>query len=180
MNSTGGAVAYGWRPVAGSGMASVALGNDGLEREEVYDGFAGSGPQHLAADADWAHSEGNGTVPFGDFHFDRADARVEWVSQGTQTDLFAGYQASFFGWPDLYTPFDSDETENLQTVLIAATPGRTLAAAISYRGASFTAATRTTTRLTASRPSASSIPTSTRPGNTALRPTGGPSYGECS
>jgi hypothetical protein len=120
MNSTGGAVAYGWRPVAGSGMASVALGNDGLEREEVYDGFAGSGPQHLAADADWAHSEGNGTVPFGDFHFDRADARVEWVSQGTQTDLFAGYQASFFGWPDLYTPFNSDETENLQTVLIAA------------------------------------------------------------
>jgi hypothetical protein len=53
---------------------------------------------------------------------------------GTQTDLFAGYQASFFGWPDLYTPFDSDETENLQTVLIAATPGRTSAAAISYRG----------------------------------------------
>jgi vitamin B12 transporter len=57
-------------------------------------------------------------VPFGDFHFDRADARVEYVSPGSVTDLFAGYQASFFGWPDLYTPFDSDETENLQTVLV--------------------------------------------------------------
>ncbi len=120
MNSTGGAVAFGWRPVADAGLISGALGNAGLEREEVYDGWAGSGPQHLAADADWAHSSGNGTVPFGDFHFDRADARLEWVAPRSQTDLFAGYQASFFGWPNLYTPFNSDETENLQTLLVAA------------------------------------------------------------
>jgi hypothetical protein len=120
MNSTGGGVAYDWRPIAGSGFASAALGNDGLSREEVYQGFAGKGADHLAADADWAHSEGNGTVPFGDFHFDRADARLEWVQPDSRTDLFAGYQASFFGWPNLYTPFDSDESENLQTVLVAA------------------------------------------------------------
>ena len=119
LNSTGGAVSYGWRPVRNAGALSVAVGDDGLGREEVYQGWAGSGPSHLAADADWAHSSGNGTVPFGDFHFDRAAARAQWVTPTSQTDAFAGYQASFFGWPDLYTPFNSDETENLQTVLLA-------------------------------------------------------------
>jgi hypothetical protein len=120
MNSTGGSVAYDWRPVQNAGFLSGAIGNDGLEREELYQGIAGIGSSHLSADADVAHSSGNGTVPFGDFHFDRADGRAEWIAPGSQTDLFAGYQASFFGWPNLYTPFDSDETENLQTVLVAA------------------------------------------------------------
>lgn len=119
MNATGGGLAYEWRQVGTGGFATGAIGDDGLQREEVYQGFAGSGASHLAADADWAHSSGNGTVPFGDFHFDRADARLEYVAPGSMTDLFAGYQSSFFGWPNLYTPFGSDETENLQTVLVA-------------------------------------------------------------
>ena len=114
-----GAVAYDWRPITGAGFLSAALGNDGLDREEAYESWAATGSNHLAGDADWAHASGNGTVPFGDFHFDRADARLQYVGQGAQTDLFAGYQASFFGWPNLYTPFDSDETENLQTLLVA-------------------------------------------------------------
>jgi vitamin B12 transporter len=120
MNSTGGAVAYAWRPVSSAGFVSGGVGNDGLEREEVYEGLAGAGARHFAADADWSHSSGNGTVPFGDYHFGRADGRIEYVAPGSVTDLFAGYQASFFGWPNLYTPFNSDETENLQTVLVAA------------------------------------------------------------
>jgi hypothetical protein len=120
MNSTGGAVAYGWRPIGNEGFVTGSVGNDGLEREEVYEGWEGAGARHVAADADWSHASGNGTVPFGDFHFDRADARLEFVAPRSLTDLFAGYQASFFGWPNLYTPFDSDETENLQTVLLAA------------------------------------------------------------
>ena len=41
------------------------------------------------------------------------------MAPGSQTDLFAGYQASFFGWPNLYTPFNSDETENLETILLS-------------------------------------------------------------
>ena len=115
----GGAVAYAWKPVGNGGFISGALGDDGLQREEVYQGYSGTGPTHLAADADWAHSSGNGTVDFGDFSFDRADARLEYVVPGIVTDLFAGYQSSIFGWPNLYTPFDSDESENLQTVLVA-------------------------------------------------------------
>ena len=137
LNSTGGAVAYGWRPVASAGAATEALGDDGLQREEIYEGLAGAGPSHLSADADWAHSSGNGTVPFGDFRFDRAAARAEWVSPGTQTDLFAGYQASFFGWPNLYTPFGSDETENLQTVLIDANTREDLGMGQFFEGGAF-------------------------------------------
>jgi len=120
MNSTGGAVAYGWRQIATAGFANASVGDDGLSREELYQGWSGTGASHAAADADWSHAEGNGTVQFGDYHFDRADARAEWVAPGSRTEVFAGYQASFFGWPNLYTPFDSDETENLQTVLVAA------------------------------------------------------------
>jgi vitamin B12 transporter len=119
MNTTVGSVDYEWRPVSNVGFASAALGTDGLDREEVYQGYAGSGPEHLAADADWAHASGNGTVDFGDYHFDRVDARAEWLAPGSRTDVFVGYQASFFGWPNLYTPFDSDETENLETLLVA-------------------------------------------------------------
>jgi vitamin B12 transporter len=119
VNATGGAVAYDWRPIAESGFASAAVGDYALNREEFYQGVAGQGTRRFAADADWAHSAGNGTVPFGDFHFARADARAQYVAPGSQTDLFVGYQASFFGWPNLYTPFDSDETENLQTLLLA-------------------------------------------------------------
>jgi hypothetical protein len=137
MNSTGGSVAYGWRPVATSGFASAGLGTDGLDREEAYQGYAAPGASHLAADADWSHAAGNGTVPFGDFHFDRADARVEWVAPASQTDLFAGYQASFFGWPNLYTPFDSDETENLETVLIAANNREELAGGGTFEAGAF-------------------------------------------
>lgn len=118
MNATGGAVDYGWRPIRSTGFATGSMGNDGLSREEAYEAFAGQGQRHLAADADWSHAEGNGTVPFGDFRFDRADGRAQWVQSGSQTDLFAGYQDSYFGWPNLYTPFDSDETERLQTLLI--------------------------------------------------------------
>ena len=117
MNSMAGAVAYDWRPVRNAGFVSGALGSDGLNREEVYDGFVEPGSNQVGADFDWAHASGNGTVPFGDYHFDRADARIQFGGTGSQTDLVAGYQASFFGWPDLYTPFDSDETENLQTLL---------------------------------------------------------------
>jgi len=120
MNATGGSVDYDWKAVSEHGFASGAAGDDGLQHEEVYQGVAGAGATHLAADADWAHSAGNGTVDWGDSKFTRAAARLELVAPGSQTDLFAGYQSSYFGWPNLYTPFDSDETEHLQTVLVDA------------------------------------------------------------
>src|ERR1019366_8565747 len=94
----------------------------GLNREEFYEGYASDETvlgQRVAADVDWAHSDANGTIPLGDNHFDRVAARVQLASATSQTDLFAGYQAKFFGWPNLYTPFNSPESENLQALLFA-------------------------------------------------------------
>ena len=121
MNSTVGAVAYDWRPVQSAGAVSIGVGNDGLVRADLYEGHTvqvGSGV--LAADADWAHAEGNGTVDFGDFKFNRADGRVQWRQGAAQTDAVIAYQTNFLGWPNLYTPFDSDETDSLQTLLVSA------------------------------------------------------------
>jgi outer membrane receptor protein involved in Fe transport len=121
MNSTVGALDYGWRPIRNGGMASAAAGNGGLNTEEVYQGFASSptaAAGGLAADVDWDHSEATGLIPWGDHDFNRVDGRLQLSGTGSQTDLFAGYQKKFFGWPNLYTPFDSDESENLETVLL--------------------------------------------------------------
>ena len=121
-NSTVGAVAYGWRPIRAGGSLAVAAGQDGLNRQELYQGWMSDvrvGGQRLAADVAWARSEAEGSVPFGEHNFDRFNARVQLAGATSQTDLFAGYQAKFFGWPNLYTPFNSNETENLQTLLVA-------------------------------------------------------------
>jgi outer membrane receptor protein involved in Fe transport len=120
-NSTVGSVAYDWRPIRSAGQASAVLGNGGLNTEELYQGFAGGKGQGLgglSADAGWAHSESTGLIPYGDHDFNRVDGRIQLSGSGTQTDFFAGYDKKFFGWPNLYTPFDSDESENLETVLI--------------------------------------------------------------
>ncbi|MEO6874166.1 MAG: TonB-dependent receptor [Opitutaceae bacterium] len=120
--STVGAIAYGWRPIQTVGFATLSAGTDELNREEFYQGYVSDQQwlgQKVAADVAWAHSHANGTIPYGDNHFDRVDGRVQLVSPKSQTDLFAGYQAKFFGWPNLYTPFNSDESENLQAVLVS-------------------------------------------------------------
>ncbi len=121
-NATSGAVAYGWRPIRTAGFATAGAGQDGLEEAEIYQGYRSNATlagRTLAADVAWAHSDSNGTIPFGDHVLNRVDARLQLAGAGSQTDLFAGYQAKFFGWPNLYTPFNYDETENLETMLVA-------------------------------------------------------------
>ncbi len=122
LNATAGGIRHGWREIRTAGAGAVALGEHRMHREEFYQGVAGqprTGGRRLAADVAVAHSESDGAIPFGEHRFDRVNARVQLAGPATQTDLFAGYQAKFFGWPNLYTPFNSKETENLQTVLFA-------------------------------------------------------------
>ncbi len=123
-NATVGAITYGWRPIRTAGAAAVALGEFGLKRAELYQGFAAKvgagGSAHIGADVAIAHSESDGAIPFAEHEFDRVNVRLQRADATSQTDLFAGYQAKFFGLPNLYTPFNSNETENLQTVLLAA------------------------------------------------------------
>lgn len=119
-NATAGALEYGWRPIRSGGAANVAVGEDALWRADLHQGAAlpRAGGWRVAGDVALAHSESDGAVPFGEHRFDRVAGRAQLVSPHSQTDVFAGYQSKFFGWPNLYTPFNSNETENLQTVLV--------------------------------------------------------------
>jgi outer membrane receptor protein involved in Fe transport len=118
-NATVGTVRQGWRPIRAAGFLSLGLGENRLRRGDLYQGHVRSLniQTQLGADVSLAHSQSDGSVPFGEHRFDRINARFQLVQGRAQTDLFAGYQAKFFGWPNLYTPFNSNETENLQTSL---------------------------------------------------------------
>jgi len=98
----------------------VALGNYATNRQSLYQAGVSSATVAggiLAADVDLARSESAGSVPFGDHHFERAAGRVQWRDAQSQTDLFAGTQHKFFGWPNLYTPYGVNETEDLRSQL---------------------------------------------------------------
>lgn len=119
-NATAGALAYSWRPIGTAGAASVSLGEHGLRRAELYQGVSNVQPgtgRRLGLDVALAHSKSDGAIPFGDHEFGRANLRLQMARGGAQTDVFGGYQGKRFGWPNLYTPFNSNESENLQTTL---------------------------------------------------------------
>lgn len=118
-NATTGAIAQRWRPVRTGGFAAAGWGEDALWRAELHQGFLlpAAGGRRFGADVAVAHSESDGARPFGDHTFDRANVRLQVADAASQTDLFAGYQHKRFGWPNLYTPFNSNESENLQTSL---------------------------------------------------------------
>lgn len=121
-NAAVGTVAYGWRPITRQGELSVALGDYATNRQSFYQGVvlpSASGGTTVAADIDVSRSESDGSVPFGDHHFERASGRIQLQDEHSQTDLFAGWQKKFFGWPNLYTPFGFNETESLETELFA-------------------------------------------------------------
>jgi hypothetical protein len=121
-NANVGTVAYAWRPITTRGEATVGFGDHDLQQQSFYQGYASGAKfagRSLAADTEYSHSTGDGTIPFGDHRFSRVDGRIQLANTASQTDLFYGYQAKFFGWPDLYTPFGVHETENLQENLVA-------------------------------------------------------------
>lgn len=118
-NATTGAVAQRWRAVRTGGFAAAGLGEHALWRADLHQGYVlpTAGGRRFGADVAVAHSESDGTRPSGDHTFDRANVRLQVADEAAQTDLFAGYQHKRFGWPNLYTPFNSNESENLQTSL---------------------------------------------------------------
>ena len=121
-NANVGTVAYAWRPISTRGEISFGRGDHDFERQSFYQGYVSPvkiAGRSLAADTEFSHSSGDGTIEFGDNRFSRVNGRVQLAGATGQTDLFVGYQAKFFGWPNLYTPFGVHETENLQTSLVA-------------------------------------------------------------
>ncbi|PAW68543.1 MAG: hypothetical protein B9S34_02135 [Opitutia bacterium Tous-C1TDCM] len=122
-NATAGAISQGWRSIRSGGSIAAAVGSFDLVRGEVHLGaemaWKNTKGRRIGADVAVAHSASDGSLPYGESRFDRVNGRIQTRDANSQTDLFAGYQAKFFGWPNLYTPFNSNETENLQTVLLA-------------------------------------------------------------
>ncbi|PTX90856.1 TonB-dependent receptor [Opitutus sp. ER46] len=118
-NATTGAISYGWREIRDGGAAQIGAGPHGLRRSEVYQGVR-SDAGDWGADVALAHSESDGPIAFSDHRFRRANGRLQRATRTAQSDLVVGYQEKNFGWPNLYTPFNSFESENLQTLLLAA------------------------------------------------------------
>lgn len=117
-NATAGGLAYGWRRIRTEGLARIGGGQFDARRAEFYQGYAMSGAgAQMGADVAVGHSRADGGLPYGEHRFDRANVRLQRAGVSGQTDVFAGYQAKFFGWPNLYTPFNSNETEDLETTL---------------------------------------------------------------
>ena len=121
-NANVGTIAYDWQRIRSHGELTLVAGQYDSLRGSLYQGVVSNASMAggtLAADAEVSRSTSDGPVPFGDHRFQRYNVRLQLAGPTAQTDLFYGYQAKFFGWPNLYTPFGSDETENLETVLVA-------------------------------------------------------------
>jgi hypothetical protein len=121
-NATAGSIVYDWQPVRSGGTAALAFGEKGTFRSDFHLGQVTDAKvlgRTVAVDLGASYSESDGTVPLGDHEFNRVNGRLQFRDASSQTDFVAGYQAKFFGWPNLYTPFNAPESENLQTVLVA-------------------------------------------------------------
>lgn len=122
-NATAGSVDYSWKPIRNARRISAGFGSGSLNRQSLYVGQVlrdrPDGWGRIAVDGEFARSEGEGTIHDGDHDFHRVAGRIEATTGNSRTQLFAGYESKFFGWPNLYTPFGVAETENLQTTLIS-------------------------------------------------------------
>lgn len=124
-NASVGTVSYTWRPIVAGGHAAVAVGDNRFNRQSLYLAATrarAAADASVGVDVELARSASDGSIPFGDHDFERGGVRLQLRQAHSQTDFFAGYQAKFFGWPNLYAPpsVSSRESENLQTLLLAA------------------------------------------------------------
>ncbi len=118
-NSSVGTIAYDWARLQPGGLATVGFGDKNLNYQRLLTGQlipTRSKDWQLGIQGEASRSEGDGTRPNGNHDFERFSGRIQLAGPHSQTDLFAGYQAKFFAWPNLYTPF-GNESENLKTRL---------------------------------------------------------------
>ncbi|MFU8847137.1 MAG: TonB-dependent receptor plug domain-containing protein [Opitutales bacterium] len=120
-NSTVGTISFGWAEIKDGGSATVGGGDHNLNFQRLHHAqtvsVGNSGEWKLGIEAEYSRSESDGSIAFGDHDFYRSSGRVQLLGPSSQTDFFVGYQEKFFGWPNMYTPFGVNETENLKTSL---------------------------------------------------------------
>jgi len=122
VNSSVGTVSFGWKPIQKGGSVSIGAGNNNFNLQRVHGAstmLLESYPAwSVGIEGEYSRSESDGTIANGDHQFERMSGRVQLASERSQTDLFYGYQQKFFGWPNLYTPFNVNETEDIETRLV--------------------------------------------------------------
>ena len=119
-NATAGSVRYLWRPVSvDESYLKLTLGENSLNTQSFYTAYnLSDSTSEDFIDFGLSRSESDGTIKNGDHEFKRISARYTHRDDRSRFTLFGGYQDKFFGWPNMYTPFNVDETEDIQTLLL--------------------------------------------------------------
>jgi hypothetical protein len=122
INSSVGTVSFAWQPIKTTGNVSIGAGNNHFNLHRVHTGINipvdAAKDWNIGFEGEYSFSESDGTIENGDHNFKRTSARMQLVGPSSQTDLFFGSQDKFFGWPNMYTPFNVNETEDLKTQLL--------------------------------------------------------------
>ena len=122
MNSSVGSISFGFKPIKTGGNVSVGTGTNDFNLQSIYAGISTDVDDAknwlLGFEGEYSHSQSDGSIENGDHDFNRASARIQLISSDSQTDVLYGSQEKFFGWPNMYTPFAVNETEELETRLL--------------------------------------------------------------
>ncbi|MDN3652356.1 TonB-dependent receptor [Thalassotalea ponticola] len=127
VNSSVGSVSYQWKQINTGGGLSAGFGNNGFNIQRLYSAYtwpSNSAQGSWGVEGEYSRSESDGSIDNGDHQFERASARLQYSDSDSQTDLFFGYQEKFFGWPNMYTPYNVNETEQLRTRLLMLNHGQ--------------------------------------------------------
>ena len=122
MNSSVGSISFGFKPITTGGNVSVGTGTNNFNLQSIYAGISTDVDDaknwQLGFEGEYSHSQSDGSIENGDHDFNRASARIQLIGSDSQTDVLYGSQEKFFGWPNMYTPFGVNETEELETRLL--------------------------------------------------------------
>ncbi|MEP2652407.1 MAG: TonB-dependent receptor [Paraglaciecola sp.] len=122
MNSSVGTISFNWREINTAGSVSLGLGDHGFNLHRVHSAISvpisSFTDWSIGFEGEYSFSESDGTIENGDHDFKRVSGRVQLLGPASQTDIFYGSQDKFFGWPNMYTPFNVNETEDLSSKLL--------------------------------------------------------------
>lgn len=122
VNSSVGTVSRDWAPIKTSGSVSMGTGNNHFNLQRIHSAVTLAlddvNDWKVGFEGEFSSSESDGTIENGDHDFQRASGRIQLIGPLSQTDLFFGTQEKFFGWPNMYTPFNFNETEDLKARLL--------------------------------------------------------------
>lgn len=122
VNSSVGTVSFAWRPIQTDARVSLGVGNNHFQLQRVHGAYRWPGEDktndYFGLEGEYSKSKSDGTIDNGDHDFERISGRIQFGDEASQTDLFVGYQQKFFGWPNMYTPYNVNETEALKTRLL--------------------------------------------------------------